>query len=46
MIKKKRTVTSYKFYWGGIRDFKWHAYNLALNVPTRNSFKIPNKTCM
>jgi len=38
--------TSYKFYWGGIADFKWLASNLTFNVPTGNRYKIPNKTYM
>jgi len=42
--KKLRHTTSYKFYWGGIADFKVLASNLALNVSTGNRFEIPNKT--
>jgi len=45
-MKKRLPITSYKFYWGGIADFKVLASNLALNVPTRNCFEIPNKTYM
>jgi hypothetical protein len=30
--KKAQQVTSYKFYWGGIADFKELASNSALNV--------------
>ena len=45
-IKKQLLLTSYKFYWGGIADFKGLATNLVLNVSTRNRFKIPNKTYM
>ncbi len=45
-IKKKRLITSYKFYWGGIADYKGLATNLALNVSTGNRFEIPNKTYM
>jgi len=44
--KKAQQVTSYKFYWGGIADFKVLASNLALNVSIRNRFEIPNKTYM
>jgi len=46
MIKNLRLPTSYKFYWGGIADFKVLASNLALNVSTRKCFGIPNKTYM
>jgi hypothetical protein len=35
---KRQPVTSYKFYWGGITDFKVLASNLALNVPTGKCF--------
>ncbi len=45
-MNKKRFTTSYKFYWGGIADFKVFASNLALNVSTGKCFKIPNKTYM
>ena len=38
--------TSYKFYWGGIADFKELASNLALIVTTGNHSEIPNKTYM
>jgi len=38
--------TSYKFYWGGIADFKVLSSNLALNVSIGNRFEIPNKTYM
>jgi hypothetical protein len=43
---KNLLVTSYKFYWGGITDFKELTSILALNVPTGNRFEIPNKTYM
>jgi len=43
---KKLALTSYKFYWGGIADFKELASNLALNVATGKCFEIPNKTYM
>lgn len=46
LVKEKLAITSYKFYWGVIADFKGLASNLALNVPTRNRFEIPNKTYM
>ena len=39
-------LTSYKFYWGGIADFKVLASNIALNVSTGNRFEIPNKAYM
>jgi len=39
-------VTSYKFYWGGIADFKVLTSKLALNVSIGNRFEIPNKTYM
>jgi hypothetical protein len=45
-MKTKQLLTSYKFYWGGIAEFKVLASNLALNVTTRNRFGIPNKTYM
>jgi len=46
MNKKTLRTTSYKFYWGGIADFKEFSSNLAHNVPTGNRFEIPNKTYM
>lgn len=46
MIKKLQPPTSYKFYWGGIADFKGFTSNLALNISTRKYFGIPNKTYM
>jgi hypothetical protein len=48
LIDRKNALrtTSYKFYWGGIADFKVLAFNLALNVPTGNRSEIPNKTYM
>jgi hypothetical protein len=46
MNKKALLTTSYKFYWGGIADFKGLASNLALNVSTRKCFEIPTKTYM
>jgi len=46
IIKKPHLLTSYKFYWGGIADFKVLASNLALNVSIGNHFEIPNKTYM
>jgi len=46
MTKKELAITSYKFYWGGIADFKVLASNLALNVSIGNRFEIPNKTYM
>ncbi len=46
VIKKLRHITSYKFYWGGIADFKGLVSNLALNVSIGNRFEIPNKTYM
>jgi len=39
-------LTSYKFYWGGIADFKELASILVLNVSIGNRFEIPNKTYM
>ena len=45
-MKNTRCTTSYKFYWGGIADFKVLVSNLALNVATRKYFEIPNKTYM
>jgi len=44
--KNAQLLTSYKFYWGGIADFKVRASNLALNVSTGYRFEIPNKTYM
>ena len=44
--KKQHCLTSYKFYWGGIADFKVLAFNLALNVSIGNRFELPNKTYM
>ncbi len=44
--KEKQPLTSYKFYWGGIADFKGFASNLVLNVSTGKYFGIPNKTYM
>jgi len=46
LSKNAQCTTSYKFYWGGIADFKVLASNLALNVSTGNRFEIPNKTYM
>jgi hypothetical protein len=43
---KSQPLTSYKFYWGGIADFKVLVSNLALNVLIRMCSKIPNKTYM
>ncbi len=37
-------LTSYKFYWGGIVDFKVLVSNIALNVSTGKCIEIPNKT--
>ncbi len=45
-MKNRQPPTSYKFYWGGIADFKVLASNLALNGATGNRFGIPNKTYM
>ena len=44
--KNAQPPTSYKFYWGGIADFKGLASNLALNGSTRKCFGIPTKTYM
>jgi len=44
--KNALLLTSYKFYWGGIADFKVLTSNLALNVSIGNRFEIPNKTYM
>jgi len=43
MINKGQQLTSYKFYWGGIADFKGLASNLALNVSTGNRFEDPQQ---
>jgi hypothetical protein len=44
MINEKALYpTSYKFYWGGVADFKVVASIIALNVPTRNRFNSPTK---
>lgn len=40
---KTLPTTSYKFYWGGIADFKVLASILALNVWTGKCFEIPTK---
>lgn len=45
-MKKYQLMTSYKFYWGRIADFKELASNLALEVSTRKYFEIPNKIYM
>jgi len=42
MINIGQQLTSYKFYWGGIADFKVLTSNLALNVSTRKCFELPN----
>lgn len=41
--KKTQPITSYKFYWGGIADFKVLASNLDLNVSTGRVSKFPTK---
>jgi hypothetical protein len=41
-INKHLAIASYKFYWGGIVDFKALVFNLALNISTAKCFAIPN----
>jgi HTH-type transcriptional regulator / antitoxin HipB len=41
-LKKHLAIASYKFYWGGIVDFKALVFNLALNISTAKCFAIPN----